>query len=145
MLVGFSTGNLPRIGTFTTWNRTLRTVHEAVLGHLLKGGELLGKRQKPRSRQPAFLNPRLGSTEQALGEGVGNGEGLAKGWQRVGGFPCTLQFLQFPRCLFRRAGLRLHGKKHLKTQHTQRTQKIDRTKHLCFWVCYVFGCVLAPS
>ena len=51
-----------------------------------------------------FLNPRLGSTEEGLEEGLAEevgkglakgwrraGEGLAKGWQRVGGLPCTLQ------------------------------------------------------
>ena len=40
------------------------------------------------------------------------GEGLAKGLQRVGGFPCTLQFcMQFPKRPFRRAGLWLHGQR----------------------------------
>ena len=44
------------------------------------------------------LNQCLGSTERGGWRGVGRkvwqraGQGLAKGWPRVGGFPCTLQF-----------------------------------------------------
>ena len=44
------------------------------------------------------LNGCLGPTERGAWRGVGRkgwqrvGEGLAEGWRRVGGFPCTLQF-----------------------------------------------------
>ena len=66
--------------------------------------------KSPKAKKPATrVAKRVMGTprKNELGEGLAEmvGKGFAKGWRKVGEwFPCTLP-VQFPKCLFRRAGL----------------------------------------